>query len=136
MMGLLVALFVIIAFFTGLYYITAGYSVATGFATITFAIIVAIGWFKYEDRIQTYIDELTGVDEPYEVFNDTVPAVENEEQPEVIVLEVHGTVYTAPDTVIIREEPMTHDSVVVEIVSEIPLTEAQIDSIADDMLFN
>ena len=75
MLGFLVFLFVVIAFFTGLYYITAGYSVATGFATITVALIVAAGWFKYEDRIHAYMDDLTAVDEPYEVFNDTVPAV-------------------------------------------------------------
>lgn len=132
MLGFLVFLFVVIAFFTGLYYITAGYSVATGFATITVALIVAAGWFKYEDRIHAYMDDLVTTDEPYEVFNDTVPAVE--EWPDrILVLEVHDTVFVEKPMEVVPVET-TEDSVVIEIVSEVELTEAQIDSIANDAL--
>lgn len=132
MLGFLVFLFVVIAFFTGLYYITAGYSVATGFATITVALIVAAGWFKYEDRIHAYMDDLTAVDEPYEVFNDTVPAVEDIPD-RIIVLEVHDTVFVEKPMELVPVETV-EDSVVIEIVSEVELTEAQIDSIANDAL--
>lgn len=134
MLGFLVFLFVVIAFFTGLYYITAGYSVATGFATITVALIVAAGWFKYEDRIHAYMDDLVTIDEPHEVFNDTVPAVE--EQPgRIFILEVHDTVFVEKPMELVPVET-TEDSVVIEIVSEVELTEAQIDSIANDALNN
>ena len=132
MLGFLVFLFVVIAFFTGLYYITAGYSVATGFATITVALIVAIGWFKYEDRIHAYMDDLAAVDEPYEVFNDTVPVVEDRPD-RIIVLEVHDTVFVEKPMELVPVEAV-EDSVVIEIVSEVELTEAQIDSIANDAL--
>lgn len=132
MLGFLVFLFVVIAFFTGLYYITAGYSVATGFATIIVALIVAAGWFKYEDRIHAYMDDLVAVDEPYEVFNDTVPAVE-EEPGRIFILEVHDTVFVEKPMELVPVET-TEDSVVIEIVSEVELTEAQIDSIANDAL--
>ena len=134
MIGFLVFLFVVIAFFTGLYYITAGYSVATGFATITVALIVAAGWFKYEDRIHAYMDDLVTTDEPYEVFNDTVPAVE--EWPDrILILEVHDTVFVEKPMEVVPVENV-EDSVVIEIVSEVELTEAQIDSIANDALNN
>lgn len=132
MLGFLVFLFVVIAFFTGLYYITAGYSVATGFATITVALIVAVGWFKYEDRIHAYMDDLATTDEPYEVFNDTVPAVE-EEPGRIYILEVHDTVFVEKPMELVPVET-TEDSVVIEIVSEAELAEAQIDSIAYDAL--
>ena len=132
MLGFLVFLFVVIAFFTGLYYITAGYSVATGFATITVALIVAIGWFKYEDRIHAYMDDLAAVDEPYEVFNDTVPAVEDRPG-RILILEVHDTVFVEKPMEVVPVETV-EDSVVIEIVSEVELTEAQIDSIANDAL--
>ena len=132
MLGFLVLLFVVIAFFTGLYYITAGYSVATGFATITVALIVAIGWFKYEDRIHAYMDDLVAVDEPYEVFNDTVPAVEDRPG-RILILEVHDTVFVEKPMEVVPVET-AEDSVVIEIVSEVELTEAQIDSIANDAL--
>ena len=132
MLGFLVFLFVVIAFFTGLYYITAGYSVATGFATITVALIIAAGWFKYEDRIHAYMDDLVAVDEPYEVFNDTVPAVEDRPD-RIIVLEVHDTVFVEKPMELVPVET-AEDSVVIEIVSEVELTEAQIDSIANDVL--
>lgn len=132
MLGFLVFLFVIIAFFTGLYYITAGYSVATGFATITVALIVAAGWFKYEDRIHAYMDEIATIDEPHEVFNDTVPAVEDRSD-RIIVLEVHDTVFVERPAEVVPVETV-EDSIVIEIVSEVELTEAQIDSIANDAL--
>lgn len=131
MLGFLVFLFVVIAFFTGLYYITAGYSVATGFATITVALIVAVGWFKCEDRIHAYMDDLAATDEPYEV-NDTVPAVE-EEPGRIYILEVHDTVFVEKPMELVPVET-TEDSAVIEIVSEAELTEAQIDSIAYDAL--
>ena len=134
MLGFLVFLFVVIAFFTGLYYITAGYSVATGFATITVALIVAAGWFKYEDRIHAYMDDLVTIDEPHEAFNDTVPAVEDRSN-RVIVLEVHDTVFVERPMEVVPIETV-EDSVVIEIVSEVELTEAQIDSIANDVLNN
>lgn len=134
MLGFLVFLFVVIAFFTGLYYITAGYSVATGFATITVALIVAAGWFKYEDRIHAYMDDLVTVDEPYEVFNDTVPAVEDRPD-RILILEVHDTVFVEKPMELVPVET-DEDSVVIEIVSEVELTEAQIDSIANDALNN
>lgn len=134
MLGFLVFLFVVIAFFTGLYYITAGYSVATGFATITVALIVAAGWFKYEDRIHAYMDDLVTIDEPHEVFNDTVPTVEDRSD-RIIVLEVHDTVFVERPVEVVPIETV-EDSVVIEIVSEVELTEAQIDSIANDVLNN
>lgn len=134
MLGFLVFLFVVIAFFTGLYYITAGYSVATGFATITVALIVAAGWFKYEDRIHAYMDDLVTIDEPHEVFNDTVPTVEDRSD-RIIVLEVHDTVFVERPVEVVPIETI-EDSVVIEIVSEVELTEAQIDSIANDVLNN
>lgn len=132
MLGILVFLFFIITFFCGLYYITAGYSVATGFATITVAIIVAFGWFKYEDRIHAYMDDLATIDERHEVFNDTVPVVEDRSD-KIIVLEVHDTILVEKSMEVVPVEAV-EDSVVIEIVSEVELTEAQVDSIANDAL--
>ena len=132
MVGILVFLIFIITFFCGLYHITAGYSVATGFATITVALIVAFGWFKYEDRIHAYMDDWTTIDEPHEVFNDTVPVVEDRPD-KIIVLEVHDTILMEKSMEVVPVEAV-EDSVVIEIVSEVELTEAQIDSIANDAL--
>lgn len=132
MLGIIVFLIFIITFFCGLYYITAGYSVATGFSTITVAIIIAFGWFKYEDRIHAYMDDLATIDEPHEVFNDTVPAV-GDGPDKIIVLEVHDTILVEKSMEVMPVEP-AEDSVVIEIVSEVELTEAQIDSIANDAL--
>ena len=124
-MGSIVVVFMaIVAIFMGIYYIGSEYQIGTGFCAIALGIIllIALGAGKFDE----YIKERPQDPVEYvrtEVIHDTINHVHIHE------VQVHDTVYLA------MTEPM-EDSIEVEIVSEIPLTEDEVDSLADAVIYN
>ena len=122
-MGSIVVVFMaIVAIFMGIYYIGSEYQIGAGFCAIALGIIIliALGAGKFDE----YIEERPRDTAEYartEAIHDTITSVH--------IYEVHDTVYlpTEPD---LPEEETAEDSVEVEIVSEIPLTEDEVDSLA------
>lgn len=124
-MGAIVVVFMaIVAIFMGIYYIGSEYQIGTGFCAIALGIIIliALGAGKFDE----YIKEQPQNPVEYvrtEVIHDTINHVHIHE------VQVHDTVYLT------MVEPM-EDSIEVEIVSEIPLTEDEVDSLADAVIYN
>lgn len=122
-MGAIVVVFMaIVAIFMGIYYIGSEYQIGTGFCAIAFGIIIliALGAGKFDE----YIKEQPKDPIEYvrtEIIHDTINHVSFQE--------VHDTIYLT------MTEPM-EDSIEVEIVSEIPLTEDEVDSLADAVIYN
>ncbi|MBR4794648.1 MAG: hypothetical protein IK038_13570 [Bacteroidaceae bacterium] len=122
-MGAIVIVFMaIVAIFMGIYYIGSEYQIGTGFCAIALGIIIliALGAGKFDE----YIKEQPKDPVEYvrtEIIHDTINHVHFQE--------VHDTVYLT------MAEPM-EDSIEVEIVSEIPLTEDEVDSLADAVIYN
>lgn len=122
-MGAIVVVFMaIVAIFMGIYYIGSEYQIGTGFCAIALGIIIliALGAGKFDE----YIKEQPKDPVEYirtEIIHDTINHVHFQE--------VHDTVYLT------MAEPM-EDSIEVEIVSEIPLTEDEVDSLADAVIYN
>ena len=122
-MGAIVIVFMaIVAIFMGIYYIGSEYQIGTGFCAIALGIIIliALGAGKFDE----YIKEQPKDPIEYvrtEVIHDTINHVHFQE--------VHDTIYLT------MAEPM-EDSIEVEIVSEIPLTEDEVDSLADAVIYN
>ena len=122
-MGTIVVVFMAIAaIFMGIYYIGSEYQIGAGFCAIALGIIIliALGAGKFDE----YIKEQPKPTVEYvrtEVIHDTINHVHFHE--------VHDTVYLT------MVEPM-EDSIEVEIVSEIPLTEDEVDSLADAVIYN
>lgn len=122
-MGTIVVVFMAItAIFMGIYYIGSEYQIGTGFCAIALGIIIliALGAGKFDE----YIKEQPKDPVEYvrtEVIHDTINHVHFHE--------VHDTVYLT------MAEPM-EDSIEVEIISEIPLTEDEVDSLADAVIYN
>ena len=122
-MGSIVVVFMaIVAIFMGIYYIGSEYQIGAGFCAIALGIIIliALGAGKFDE----YIEERPQDTAEYvrtEAIHDTIISVH--------IYEVHDTVYlpTEPD---LPEEETAEDSLEVEIVSEIPLTEDEVDSLA------
>jgi hypothetical protein len=116
----------IAAIFMGIYYIGSEYRSGTGFAAITLGAIVLIALFN--GSLDEYIEN--NVKEPaeflkHEVVHDTI----------IHVHEVHDTVFITEVLEPFYEES-SEDSIVVEIISELPLEENEIDSIADAIIYN
>lgn len=116
----------IAAIFMGIYYIGSEYRSGAGFAAITLGVIVLIALFN--GSLDEYIEDK--VKEPveyfkHEVVHDTI----------IHVQEVHDTVFITEVLEPFYNEP-TKDSIVVEIISELPLEENEIDSIADAIIYN
>ena len=112
----------IAAIFMGIYYIGSEYQIGAGFCAIALGIIIliALGAGKFDE----YIKEQPKKPVEYvrtEVIHDTINHVH--------IHEVHDTVYLT------MVEPM-EDSIEVEILSEIPLTEDEVDSLADAVIYN
>ena len=124
-MGAIVVVFMaIVAIFMGIYYIGSEYQIGTGFCAIALGIIIliALGAGKFDE----YIKEQPQNPVEYvrtEVIHDTINHVHIHE------VQVHDTIYLT------MTEPM-EDSIEVEIVSEIPLTEDEVDSLADAVIYN
>lgn len=124
-MGSIVVVFMaIVAIFMGIYYIGSEYQIGTGFCAIALGIIIliALGAGKFDE----YIKEQPKSPVEYvrtEVIHDTIKHVHIHE------VQVHDTIYLT------MTEPM-EDSIEVEIVSEIPLTEDEVDSLADAVIYN
>lgn len=128
-MGTIVVVFMaIVAIFMGIYYIGSEYQIGAGFCAIALGIIIliALGAGKFDE----YIKEQPKDPVEYvrtEVIHDTINHVH--------IHEVHDTVYLAMELEPSAEE-MMEDSIEVEIVSEIPLTEDEVDSLADAVIYN
>ena len=126
-MGAIVVVFMAVAaVFMGIYYIGSEYQIGAGFCAIALGIIIliALGAGKFDE----YIEERPRDTAEYvqtEVIHDTITSVH--------IYEVHDTVYL-PTELDLPEEEMVEDSVEVEIVSEIPLTEDEVDSLADAVI--
>lgn len=124
-MGTIVVVFMaIVAIFMGIYYIGSEYQIGAGFCAIALGIIIliALGAGKFDE----YIKEQPNNPVEYvrtEVIHDTIKHVHIHE------VQVHDTIYLT------MTEPM-EDSIEVEIVSEIPLTEDEVDSLADAVIYN
>jgi hypothetical protein len=124
-MGAIIVVFMaIVAIFMGIYYIGSEYQIGTGFCAIALGIIIliALGAGKFDE----YIKEQPKDPVEYvrtEIIHDTINHVHIHE------VQVHDTVYLT------MVEPM-EDSIEVEIVSEIPLTEDEVDSLADAVIYN
>ena len=122
-MGAIVVVFMaIVAIFMGIYYIGSEYQIGAGFCAIALGIIIliALGAGKFDE----YIEERPQDTAEYvrtEAIHDTITSVH--------VYEVPDTVYL-PTELDLPEEESAEDSVEVEIVSEIPLTEDEVDSLA------
>ena len=123
-MGAIVVVFMAVAaVFMGIYCIGSEYQIGAGFCAIALGIIIliALGAGKFDE----YIEERPRDTQEYvrtETIHDTITSVH--------IYEVHDTVYL-PTELDLPEEEMVEDSVEVEIVSEIPLTEDEVDSLAD-----
>lgn len=130
-MGTIVVVFMaIVAIFMGIYYIGSEYQIGTGFCAIALGIIIliALGAGKFDE----YIKEQPQNPVEYvrtEVIHDTIKHVHIHE------VQVHDTVYLAMELDPPAEE-ILEDSIEVEIVSEIPLTEDEVDSLADAVIYN
>ena len=128
-MGSIVVVFMaIVAIFMGIYYIGSEYQIGAGFCAIALGIIIliALGAGKFDE----YIEEQPRDTQEYvrtEAIHDTITSVH--------IYEVHDTVYL-PTELDLPEEEMVEDSVEVEIVSEIPLTEDEVDSLAGAVIYD
>ena len=126
-MGTIVVVFMAVAaVFMGIYYIGSEYQIGAGFCAIALGIIIliALGAGKFDE----YIEERPRDPVEYvrtEVIHDTVDRVH--------VYEVRDTVYL-PIKLDPPAEETAEDPVEVEIVSEIPLTEDEVDSLADAVI--
>lgn len=127
MCAIVVVFMAVAAVFMGIYYIGSEYQIGTGFCAIALGIIIliALGAGKFDE----YIEERPQAPVEYvrtEVIHDTVNRVH--------VYEIHDTVYL-PTELDLPEEETAEDSVEVEIVSEIPLSEDEVDSLADSVIY-
>ena len=128
-MGSIVVVFMaIVAIFMGIYYIGSEYQIGAGFCAIALGIIIliALGAGKFDE----YIEERPRDTQEYvrtEAIHDTITSVH--------IYEVHDTVYL-PTELDLPEEEIVEDSVEVEIVSEIPLTEDEVDSLAGAVIYD
>ena len=119
-MGSIVVVFMaIVAIFMGIYYIGSEYQIGVGFCAIALGIIIliALGAGKFDEYIEERPQEYVRT----EAIHDTITSVH--------IYEVHDTVYL-PMELDLPEEETAEDSLEVEIVSEIPLTEDEVDSLA------
>ena len=124
-MGSIVIVFMaIVAIFMGIYYIGSEYQIGTGNCAIALGIIIliAFGAGKFDEYIKEHPQNPVEYVRT-EVIHDTINHVHIHE------VQVHDTVYLA------MTGPM-EDSIEVEIVSEIPLTEDEVDSLADAVIYN
>lgn len=124
-MGSIIVIFLAIAaIFMGIYYIGSEYQIGTGFCAIALGVIILIAFSA--GKFDEYIKEQPQNPVEYvrtEVIHDTINHVHIHE------VQVHDTIYLT------MTEPM-EDSIEVEIVSEIPLTEDEVDSLADAVIYN
>ena len=136
MVSITVIFFAIIAIFAGLYYIGTEYRAGTGFCSIAFGIIllVALGMGKFDKYTIEQSQEPEEAATVIEPIVEEEPVEETEPVEHVIteivydtiehIQEVHDTIY------LVELDQEVEDSIFVEIVSEIPLTEDEVDSIA------
>ena len=125
-MGSTIVVFMAIAaIFMGIYYIVSEYQIATGFCAIALGIIILIA--LETGKFDEYIKEQPQNSAKHigtEVIHDTIN--------HIFIREVHDTVYLAMKPA----KEMMEDSIEVEIISNIPLTENEVDSLADAVIYN
>lgn len=125
-MGSTIVVFMAIAaIFMGIYYIGSEYQIVTGFCAIVLGIIILIA--LENGKFDKYIKEQPQNPVKYiktEVIHDTIN--------HIYLQEVHDTVYLAMKPA----KEMMEDSIEVEIISNIPLTENEVDSLADAVIYN
>lgn len=125
-MGSIIIVFMAIAaIFMGIYYIGSEYQIATGFCAIALGIIILIAFET--GKFDKYIKEQPQNSAKHigtEVIHDTIN--------HIFIQEVHDTVYLAMKPA----KEMMEDSIEVEIISNIPLTENEVDSLADAVIYN
>lgn len=125
-MGSTIVVFMAIAaIFMGIYYIGSEYQIVTGFCAIVLGIIILIA--LENGKFDEYIKEQPQNPVKYiktEVIHDTIN--------HIYIQEVHDTVYL----VMKPAKEMLEDSIEVEIISNIPLTENEVDSLADAVIYN
>lgn len=128
-MGSIVVVFMaIVAIFMGIYYIGSEYQIGAGFCAIALGIIILIALSA--GKFDEYIEERPRDTQECvrtEAIHDTITSVH--------IYEVHDTVYL-PTELDPPEEETTEDSIEVEIVSEIPLTEDDVDSLAGAVIYD
>ena len=125
-MGSTIVVFMAIAaIFMGIYYIGSEYQIAIGFCAIALGIIILIA--LETGKFDEYIKEQPQNSAKHigtEVIHDTIN--------HIFIQEVHDTVYLAMKPA----KEMLEDSIEVEIISNIPLTENEVDSLADAVIYN
>ena len=125
-MGSIIIVFMAIAaIFMGIYYIGSEYQIATGFCAIALGIIILIA--LETGKFDEYIKEQPQNSAKHigtEVIHDTIN--------HIFIQEVHDTVYLAMKPA----KEMMEDSIEVEIISNIPLSENEVDSLADAVIYN
>lgn len=125
-MGSTIVVFMAIAaIFMGIYYIGSEYQIVTGFCAIVLGIIILIA--LENGKFDKYIKEQPQNPVKYirtEVIHDTIN--------HIYLQEVHDTVYLAMKPT----KEMLEDSIEVEIISNVPLTENEVDSLADAVIYN
>lgn len=125
-MGSIIIVFMaIVAIFMGIYYIGSEYQIATGFCAIALGIIIliALETGKFDEYIKKQPQNLAKYTK-LEVIHDTIN--------HIFIQEVHDTVYLAMKPA----KEILEDSIEVEIISNIPLTENEVDSLADAVIYN
>lgn len=125
-MGSIIIVFMaIVAIFMGIYYIGSEYQITIGFCAIALGIIILIA--LETGKFDEYIKEQPQNSAKHigtEVIHDTIN--------HIFIQEVHDTVYLAMKLA----KEMLEDSIEVEIISNIPLTENEVDSLADAVIYN
>lgn len=123
-MGSTIIVFMAIAaIFMGIYYIGSEYQIVTGFCAIVLGIIILIA--LETGKFDKYIKEQpqNSMKSRIEVIHDTIN--------HFYIQEVHDTVYLAMKPA----KEMLEDSIEVEIISNVPLTENEVDSLADAVIY-
>ena len=127
-MGSTIIVFMAIAaIFMGIYYIGSEYQIVNGFCAIMLGIIILLA--LENGKFDKYIKEQPQNSTKFrtEVIHDTIN--------HFYIKEVHDTVYLAQKLNSPVKE-MLEDSIEVEIISNVPLTENEVDSLADAVIYN
>jgi hypothetical protein len=130
MLSIIVICLAVGAIFTGLYYIGTEYSAGTGFATIALGVaaLICLATGQFDRFVESYRTEpevrtVTVSDTVRQVVHDTVYITEEIEEIEI-------------DDEYPAECDSIEDTVYVEVVSEVELTEDEVDTIAETVVYN
>ena len=127
MLSIIVICLAIGAIFTGLYYIGTEYSAGTGFATIALGVaaLICLATGKFDQFVESY---------------QTEPVVRTVTVSDTVRQVVYDTVYVTEEIeeIEIEEPPEEYfeDTVYVEVVSDVELSEDEVDTIAETIVYN